>query len=107
MAPNYWLFGGGDPAESSTISNTKRNHHPSKNKNSGERASATNLLSAQGYVKDERDDPHYSQKARRGREKVAEQLLRDMREESHSGGERKSRRHHHRHGGGGAQNEAA
>ena len=106
MAPNYWLFGGGDPAESSTISNTKRNHHPSKNKNSGERASATNLLSAQGYVKDERDDPHYSQKARRGREKVAEQLLRDMREESHSG-ERKSRRHHHRHGGGGAQNEAA
>ena len=109
MAPN-WLFGGGDPAESSSIisntnTNTKRNHqHQSKNKNS-ERAS-TNLLSAQGYVKDERDDPHYSQKARRGREKVAEQLLRDMREESHSG-ERKSRRHHHRHGGGGAQNEAA
>ena len=97
---------GGDPAESSSIisntnTNTKRNHqHQSKNKNS-ERAS-TNLLSAQGYVKDERDDPHYSQKARRGREKVAEQLLRDMREESHSG-ERKSRRHHHRHGGGGAQ----
>ena len=108
MAPN-WLFGGGDPAESSTLSNnTKRNHHLlSKNKNSqGERAS-TNVLSAQGYVKDERDDPHYSQKARRGREKVAEQLLRDMqKEESHSG-ERKSRRHHHRHGGGGAQNEAA
>ena len=69
MAPN-WLFGGGDPAESSTLSNnTKRNHHLlSKNKNSqGERAS-TNVLSAQGYVKDERDDPHYSQKARRGRE---------------------------------------
>ena len=103
MAPN-WLFGGGDPAESSTSNtntNNKRHHHQSKNSSEQKRAS-TNVLSAQGYVKDERDDPHYSQKARRGREKVAEQLLRDMREESL--GERKSRRHHR---GGGAQNEAA
>lgn len=113
MAPN-WLFGGGDPAESSSISNTntntaidnKRNQQHPKSKNKNSEGASIHLLSAQGYVKDERDDPHYSQKARRGREKVAEQLLRDMREESHSG-ERKSRRHHHRQGGGGAQNEAA
>ena len=97
MAPSFWFGGGGgngDAAENFD-GNTHHRRGGERNNHQSERAS---LLSAQGYVKDERDDPQFSQKARRGREKVAEQLLRDaqMRGGSGSGGERKSSRRHHR-----------
>jgi hypothetical protein len=99
MAPSFWFSGGGGngDAAGNFDGNTHQNHRGGERNNhhQSERAS---LLSAQGYVKDERDDPQFSQKARKGREKVAEQLLRDaqMRGGSGSGGERKSSRRHHR-----------
>ena len=99
MAPN-WFGGGGRGDDASRHQN--RDHITTTSVGGGERASSSvTLLSPQGYVKDEREDPQFSQKARRGREKVAEQLLRDAQMRGGgTGGERKSRRHRdHRSGG--------
>ena len=100
MAPNW--FGGGGRGDDASGRHQNRDHIATTSVGGGERASSSvTLLSPQGYVKDEREDPQFSQKARRGREKVAEQLLRDVQMRGGgTGGERKSRRHRdHRSGG--------
>ena len=101
MAPNW--FGGGGRGDDASGRHQNRDHiATTSGGGGGERASSSvTLLSPQGYVKDEREDPQFSQKARRGREKVAEQLLRDAQMRGGgTGGERKSRRHRdHRSGG--------